>query len=154
RSGGITLEYASPHPAPAERDLPDRLHGVSYRVRDLAAHCAHLTAAGLDVSPVRPGMRPGTSVATVRSGTAGVPTLLLEVHAGVRRPWRGARRRGPPAPDAAPVPSDGCGASAAGVFCPAFPYDPLRGPAGIRFPSSCVGMVDAGGTPREDEPMV
>jgi len=25
------------------------------------------------------GMRPGTRVATVRSGTAGVPTLLLEV---------------------------------------------------------------------------
>ena len=85
RSGGITLEYASPHPAPAERDVPDRLHGVSYRVRDLAAHCAHLAAAGLDVSPVRPGMRPGTSVATVRSGTAGVPTLLLEVHAEARQ---------------------------------------------------------------------
>jgi len=28
---------------------------------------------------VRPGMRPGTTVATVRSGTAGVPTLLLQV---------------------------------------------------------------------------
>ena len=37
-------------------------------------------AAGFDVSPVRTGMRPGTSVATVRSETAGVPTLLLQVH--------------------------------------------------------------------------
>jgi hypothetical protein len=27
-------------------------------------------------------MRPGTIVATVRSGTAGVPTLLLEVQQG------------------------------------------------------------------------
>ncbi len=34
--------------------------------------------AGVDVSEIRMGMRPGTSVCTVRSGTAGVPTLLLE----------------------------------------------------------------------------
>ena len=79
RSGGITLEYASPHPAAAERDTPDRFHGLSYRVTDLPAYRERLVGAGLDVSPVRPGMRPGTRVATVRSGTAGVPTLLLEV---------------------------------------------------------------------------
>jgi hypothetical protein len=49
-------------------------------VSDLAARRAPLDRPGLDVSEIRPGMRPGTSVATVRSGTAGVPTLLLEVH--------------------------------------------------------------------------
>jgi catechol 2,3-dioxygenase-like lactoylglutathione lyase family enzyme len=80
RSGGITLEFASPHPVPAERDADDAFHGVSYRVRDLAARRERLLAAGLDVSDVRRGMRPGTSVATVRSGTGGVPTLLLELH--------------------------------------------------------------------------
>ena len=79
RSGGITLEFATPHPAPAATDAPDRLHGVSYRVADLEARRARLLAAGVDVSEIRPGMRPGTSVATVRSGTAGVPTLLLQV---------------------------------------------------------------------------
>jgi len=78
RSGGITLEYASPHPPPAVRDVPDRFHGLSYRVADLPGHRARLVAAGFDVSEVRAGMRPGTRVATVRSGTAGVPTLLLE----------------------------------------------------------------------------
>jgi catechol 2,3-dioxygenase-like lactoylglutathione lyase family enzyme len=78
RSGGITLEYATAHP-PAEPGRPDRLWGVSYRVRDLASHRARLLAAGVDVSEIRVGMRPGTSVATVRSGTAGVPTLLLQV---------------------------------------------------------------------------
>ncbi len=77
RSGGITLEYASPHPAPDERAGPDRLHGLSYRVADLAGHRERLLAAGVEVSPIRPGMRPGTSVASVRSATAGVPTLLL-----------------------------------------------------------------------------
>lgn len=79
RRGGITLEYASPHPAPSERDTPDRFHGLSYRVSDLPAYRERLAVAGIDVSPARPGMRPGTRVATVRSGTAGVPTLLLEI---------------------------------------------------------------------------
>jgi catechol 2,3-dioxygenase-like lactoylglutathione lyase family enzyme len=82
RSGGLTLEIAAPHPPPAERAEADRIHGVSYRVADLAAHRERLLAAGLDVSPIRTGMRPGTIVATVRSGTAGVPTLLLEVQQG------------------------------------------------------------------------
>jgi catechol 2,3-dioxygenase-like lactoylglutathione lyase family enzyme len=78
RSGGITLEYATAHP-PAEPGRPDRFWGVSYRVRDLASHRERLLAAGVDVGEIRVGMRPGTSVATVRSGTAGVPTLLLQV---------------------------------------------------------------------------
>jgi len=80
RSGGMTLEFAASDPPPADRSGPDRLYGVSYRVRDLAAHRDRLITAGVDVSEIRPGMKPGTSVATVRSGTAGVPTLLLAVH--------------------------------------------------------------------------
>ena len=61
-------------------DGPDRFHGVSYRVPDLVARRDRLLRAGVEVSEVRAGMRPGTSVVTVRAGTAGVPTLLLEVH--------------------------------------------------------------------------
>jgi catechol 2,3-dioxygenase-like lactoylglutathione lyase family enzyme len=79
RSAGLTLEFATAHPAAEPLDGPDVLHGVSYRVADLAVHRERLLAAGVDVSPIRVGMRPGTSVATVRSGTAGVPTLLLQV---------------------------------------------------------------------------
>jgi catechol 2,3-dioxygenase-like lactoylglutathione lyase family enzyme len=78
RSGGITLEYASPHPpAGATDDGKDRFYGLSYRVADLPAQRARLLAAGVDVSESRPGMRPGTTVASVRAGTAGVLTLLL-----------------------------------------------------------------------------
>src|SRR5262245_5747516 len=79
RSGGITLEYASPLPASDEPAGDDRLHGVSYRVTDLATRRERLLASGIDVSPLRRGMREGTTVASVRSGTAGVPTLLLQV---------------------------------------------------------------------------
>lgn len=77
RSGGVTLEMVSPLGAcsPTSRD---RLHGLAYAVRDLAAARARLERGGIEVSPARPGHKPGTQVATVRSGTAGVPTLLIE----------------------------------------------------------------------------
>lgn len=78
RSGGITFEFATAEPPPEDRRGDDLLWGVSYRVVDLAAHRERLLAAGFDVTPIRPGNKTGTLVATVRSGTAGVPTLLLE----------------------------------------------------------------------------
>jgi len=80
RTAGVTLEFAAAEPPSVDGEAPDVLYGVSYRVPDVEAWRARLEAAGIDVSPVRPGMRPGTSVVTVRSGTGGVPTLLLQVH--------------------------------------------------------------------------
>lgn len=78
RSNGITLEYATPMPLPDGDAGADLLWGVSYRVSDLATRRERLLAAGVDVSEVRVGMKPGTTVATVRNGTAGVPTLLIQ----------------------------------------------------------------------------
>jgi catechol 2,3-dioxygenase-like lactoylglutathione lyase family enzyme len=78
RSGGMTLEFATAEPPPDDRRGDDLFWGVSYRVVGLAAHRERLVAAGFDVTPIRPGNKTGTFVATVRSGTAGVPTLLLE----------------------------------------------------------------------------
>jgi catechol 2,3-dioxygenase-like lactoylglutathione lyase family enzyme len=78
RSGGLTLEYASALPAPPDVDAPDRFYGVSYRVTDLDGRRARLLAAGVDVSEIRTGNKAGTRVASVRSGTGGAPTLLLE----------------------------------------------------------------------------
>lgn len=59
-------------------DGRDRLWGLSWRVADADAAHARLAAAGLDVSEVRPGLKPGTRVFTVRSGTCAVPTLMIE----------------------------------------------------------------------------
>jgi catechol 2,3-dioxygenase-like lactoylglutathione lyase family enzyme len=59
-------------------DGRDRLWGLSWRVADADAAHARLAAAGLDVSEVRAGMKPGTRVFTVRDGTCGVPTLMIE----------------------------------------------------------------------------
>jgi hypothetical protein len=47
-------------------------------VGDADAARARLAAAGFDVSAVRPGRRPETRVASVRDGTLGVPTLIVE----------------------------------------------------------------------------
>jgi catechol 2,3-dioxygenase-like lactoylglutathione lyase family enzyme len=65
--------------ADAGRDRPqDRLRGLCWRVADIDATHARLTAAGVDVSEVRTGRKPGTRVMTVRNGTCGVPTLLVQ----------------------------------------------------------------------------
>jgi catechol 2,3-dioxygenase-like lactoylglutathione lyase family enzyme len=56
---------------------PDRLWGLSWRTDDPERAHARLRAAGLDVSEIRHGRKPGTHVFTVRDGTCGVPTLML-----------------------------------------------------------------------------
>ena len=52
--------------------------GLSWRVADIDATRARLVAAGIDVSEVRAGRKPGTRVMSVRDGTCGVHTLVLE----------------------------------------------------------------------------
>ena len=58
-------------------DGPDSLWGVSWRVPDIAKAHARLRAAGVDISGLRTGRRPGTQVFTARSRAAGVPTLVI-----------------------------------------------------------------------------
>lgn len=56
---------------------PDSIWGLAWRSRDIDASRARLVAAGINVSEVRDGRKAGTRVATVKSHTAGVPTLLI-----------------------------------------------------------------------------
>jgi len=58
-------------------DAKDRFGGLAWRVRAPEAAQARIAAAGIEVSAVRQGRKPGTQVFTVRSGTGGVPTLML-----------------------------------------------------------------------------
>jgi catechol 2,3-dioxygenase-like lactoylglutathione lyase family enzyme len=81
RCGDLIVEVAHDLKA-GVGDGPDRLWGLSWRVPDAEAARARLQAAGLDVSEVRAGRKPGTRVLTLRDGTCGVPTLLLERGAG------------------------------------------------------------------------
>jgi catechol 2,3-dioxygenase-like lactoylglutathione lyase family enzyme len=56
----------------------DKLYGMSWRVDNADATRARLVSAGVDVSEVRSGRKPGTRVLSVRSSTCGIPTLLVE----------------------------------------------------------------------------
>jgi catechol 2,3-dioxygenase-like lactoylglutathione lyase family enzyme len=56
----------------------DTLWGISWRVFNADAERERLHDAGLDVSEVRAGMKPGTRVFTVRDKTCGVPTLMVQ----------------------------------------------------------------------------
>ena len=58
-------------------DGPDHLWGLSWRAADIAKANARLKSAGVDVSPVRTGRRPGTEVFSVNSHTEGVPTIVI-----------------------------------------------------------------------------
>jgi catechol 2,3-dioxygenase-like lactoylglutathione lyase family enzyme len=78
RSGGLTLEFAAPLSSDRDMDAADVLYGVSFRAPDLDACRTRLLAAGLEVGEVHAGMKPDTRVASVHSGTVGVPTLLIE----------------------------------------------------------------------------
>ncbi|MBR0757361.1 VOC family protein [Bradyrhizobium jicamae] len=66
----------------ASAEAPDRLRGICWRVADIEATHARLVAAGVGVSEIRTGRKPGTKVMTVRNGTCGVPTLLVQPSAG------------------------------------------------------------------------
>jgi catechol 2,3-dioxygenase-like lactoylglutathione lyase family enzyme len=76
RTGHLTVELAAGL-AQGDPAAPDHFWGISWRVPDLDAAHARLVAAGLDVSEIRTGRRPGTRVATVRSETHGVATLVI-----------------------------------------------------------------------------
>ncbi|MBI5287766.1 MAG: VOC family protein [Chloroflexi bacterium] len=74
----------------------DRFFGLAWGVDSIEKMCARLTAAGVETSGPRPGIKPGTLVATVKGpATHGVATLLIEhtpqsFEADARQPQRGA----------------------------------------------------------------
>jgi len=77
RCGDLIVEVV--HRPQANLDLAhDKVWGLSWRVADIDATRTRLTAAGVDLSDARAGRKPGTRVMTVRNGTCGIPTLLVE----------------------------------------------------------------------------
>jgi catechol 2,3-dioxygenase-like lactoylglutathione lyase family enzyme len=76
RCGDLIVEVVR---RPGAEQTNDELMGLSWRVADIDAARGRLVTAGLDVSEVRAGRKPGTRVMTVRDGTCGVRTLFLEL---------------------------------------------------------------------------
>ncbi|MHC4505465.1 MAG: VOC family protein [Planctomycetota bacterium] len=78
RLAGITVEVAASLDEAPRPDATDRLWGIAYQVNDVGAAQRRLAELGsYEVSEVRSGHKPGTSVCTVRANTCGVATLLI-----------------------------------------------------------------------------
>jgi catechol 2,3-dioxygenase-like lactoylglutathione lyase family enzyme len=78
RCGDLVVELVHRYD-PAANQARDKLWGLSWRIADIVATRARLVAAGLDVSEIRAGRKPGTRVMNLRSGACGVATLLVQV---------------------------------------------------------------------------
>ena len=79
RCGDLIVEVVHrPGKDAAADKAHDKLWGLSWRVADIDATRARLASAGIDMSDARTGRKPGTRVLTVRNGTCGIPTLLVE----------------------------------------------------------------------------
>lgn len=57
---------------------PDRLWGIGWSVAKAEDTRERLAQAGLNVSDVKDGAKPGTRVITIRDGTCNVPTLVVQ----------------------------------------------------------------------------
>ena len=60
------------------KELQDSLWGLAWVVKDIAASYDRLISEGLEVTEVTDGRKPNTLVATVKSHTCNIPTLLIQ----------------------------------------------------------------------------
>lgn len=77
RTGGLVFEIIHSLKS-GKGDGPDKVFGFSWGVADVEAARTRLQQAGLEVSELREGRKPGTQVFTVRTGTFGVPTIVIQ----------------------------------------------------------------------------
>jgi catechol 2,3-dioxygenase-like lactoylglutathione lyase family enzyme len=81
RCGDLIVEVTH-RPGRQADTSQDKLYGLCWRVADIEATHTRLVQAGVDVSEIRTGRKPGTRVMTVRKGTCSVPTLLVQPSTG------------------------------------------------------------------------
>jgi len=60
------------------KELQDSLWGLAWVVKDITATYDRLISEGLEVTEVKDGRKPNTLVATVKSHTCNIPTLLIQ----------------------------------------------------------------------------
>lgn len=75
RTGKLTLEVIE---SAKEKPAVDYFWGIAYQCQDLEQTAGLLAGRGVALSGIRPGRKPGSHVATVKSHCLGIPTLLLQ----------------------------------------------------------------------------
>jgi catechol 2,3-dioxygenase-like lactoylglutathione lyase family enzyme len=61
-----------------DNETQDKLWGLAWDVKDLEATHKRLEKEGFEITPLKEGRKPNTLVATVKSNTHNIPTLLIE----------------------------------------------------------------------------
>ena len=61
-----------------DNEIQDKLWGLAWDVKDLEATHERLEKEGFEITPLKEGRKPNTLVATVKSNTHNIPTLLIE----------------------------------------------------------------------------
>lgn len=61
-----------------DKDPADKLWGLSWNVDSIEQAHERLTDQGIEVTPIKKGIKESTLVATIKSHTSNVPTLLIE----------------------------------------------------------------------------
>ena len=61
-----------------DKDPADKLWGLSWNVDSIEQAHKRLTDQGIEVTPIKKGIKESTLVATIKSHTSNVPTLLIE----------------------------------------------------------------------------
>lgn len=80
RVGKLTLEVIEPMENKPESDY---FWGIAFQCSDISVTAAQLHQRGVELSKVRDGRKPGTRVATVKSHSLTIPTLLIEPSSGL-----------------------------------------------------------------------
>ncbi|GIW13055.1 MAG: hypothetical protein KatS3mg062_0494 [Tepidiforma sp.] len=77
----VVLEFAGPPQPDPSAEVKARLWGLVLTVTDIAAAVERLRTLGYDVGEPKPAVQPGALIATVKSGTCGVPFALIQYNA-------------------------------------------------------------------------
>lgn len=77
----VVLEFAGPGTPPEGEEVRARLGGFVLAVQDIEEAVSRIRAAGYDVTDPKPAVQPGAKIATVKSGTHGVPLAMIQYNA-------------------------------------------------------------------------
>ena len=75
RAGKLTLEVIESR---KEATASNTFWGIAYQCQDVDRSTQRLSQAGVLLSGIRDGRKPGTRVATLKSHDLGIPSLLIE----------------------------------------------------------------------------
>lgn len=77
----VVLEFAGPPEVKPDEEVKAKLWGMVFAVDDIEAAVARLRGLGYPVSDPGKAVQPGAKIATVKSGTHGVPFAIIQYNA-------------------------------------------------------------------------